>query len=261
MSAALLAGAALLGLVLGSFATVVISRVPAERSLVQPGSACPACAAPVRWRDNVPVLSWLLLRGRCRDCRAPIPARYPLTELAVAGVFVAVTARVGWDPALPAYLLFAWTLVVLAVIDARTRRIPNRLTYPLVPILIVLFAAAALVAGEPGRIAAAALGGLAAFAALLVLALISPGGMGMGDVKLAGLIGIGLGSVGWGVLLLGIFAGFLLGGLVSVVLLATRSRRRKDLIPFGPYLAAGALVALLAGEALIDAYQRALGVG
>jgi leader peptidase (prepilin peptidase)/N-methyltransferase len=250
----------LLGLVLGSFANVVVARVPAGESVVRPGSACPACRAPIAARDNVPVVSWLLLRGRCRACRARIPARYPLLELGTAGAFAAVGARVGADWALPAYLLFTWTLLVVAVIDARTRRIPNRLTYPLTPALLALFALAALLDGEPAAALRALLGGLAAFAALLALALVSPRGMGMGDVKLAGFVGVGLGYLGWGHLLLGVFGAFLLGGTIALVLLAARLRGRGDLLPFGPYLAAAALVAVLAGRPLIDGYRALTGL-
>lgn len=167
-------------------------------------------------------------------------------EAAMGLAFGAVGLRVGWNWALPGFLLFAWTLVVVAVIDACTRRIPNRLTYPLTPALLALLAVAALLNGEPGRAATALLGGLGAFGALLTLALVNPRGMGMGDVKLAAFIGVGLGYWGWEALVAGMLGGFMLGGLAAIGLLATRLRGRKDLIPFGPYLAAGALLALLA---------------
>jgi leader peptidase (prepilin peptidase)/N-methyltransferase len=174
--------------------------------------------------------------------------RRPALEALVGLAFGAVGRQVGgWDWALPGLLLFTWTLVIVAVIDARTRRIPNRLTYPLTPTLLGLLVVAALLNGEPFRAQGALLGGLTAFSALLVLALANPRGMGMGDVKLAGFIGVGLGYLSWGTLITGMLAGFALGGLVALGLLATRLRRRSDLIPFGPYLAAGAFLALLAG--------------
>ena len=254
------AGCFLLGLVFGSFANVVIHRVPAGESVVRPPSACPSCLVPIAARDNVPVVSWLLLRGRCRSCAVPISARYPLVELAMGATFAAVGARVGLAASLPGFLLFAWLLLVVAVIDARTRRIPNRLTYPLTPALLVALTVAGLISGHPGWALRALGGGLAAFIALLTLALISPRGMGMGDVKLAAFIGVGLGYLGWGHVLLGVFGGFLLGGVAAIGLMLLRIRGRKDLIPFGPYLAMGALAALLAGDALILAYQRALGL-
>lgn len=250
----------MLGLVFGSFANVVIKRVPANESLVKPPSECPKCETPLQWRDNIPLLSWLLLRRRCRHCKEPISARYPLVELGTAVVFAAVGARLGLDWALPGFLLFAWTLLVLAVIDAGTRRIPNRLTYPLTPTLLVLLGGAALLHAQPGWALRALLGGFIAFGLLLSMALVNPRGMGMGDVKLAAFIGIGLGYLGWDHLLLGVFAGFLLGGVVASALLIGQARGRKDAIPFGPYLAAGAIVALLAGGPLIDGYRTFVGL-
>jgi leader peptidase (prepilin peptidase) / N-methyltransferase len=228
-----------LGLLLGSFANVVIHRVPDGESVVRPPSACPSCGSEISPRDNIPVLSWLLLRGRCRHCGEPISIRYPAVELTMGVVFAAFGARFGLSWELPGFLLFAWMLVVVSVIDARTRRIPNKLTYPLTPALLVLMV----------------------LAALLVLALISPRGMGMGDVKLAAFIGIGLGYLGWGNVVVGIFGAFLLGGVVAIVLVLTRLRRRKDHIPFGPYLAVAALAAALFGDALVEGYLRASGLG
>lgn len=254
-----IAACAVLGLLLGSFANVVIARVPDGSSVVRPGSACPACDAPIAPRDNVPVVSWLLLRGRCRTCGAAISTQYPLVEVTCAVVFAAIGWRIGLDWALPAFLLFGWLLVVLAVIDMQTRRIPNRLTYPLTPALLVLLVAAALLEGTPGSAMRAVICGLVAFALLLVLALINPRGMGMGDVKLAGFIGLGLGYLGWGHLWVGLFLGFFGGGVIAALLLALRLRTRKDHIPFGPWLAIGALVALLAGRPIIDTYLRLSG--
>lgn len=254
-----IAACAVLGLLLGSFANVVIARVPDGSSVVRPGSACPACDAPIAPRDNVPVVSWLLLRGRCRTCGAAISTQYPLVEMTCAVVFAAIGWRIGLDWALPAFLLFGWLLVVLAVIDMQTRRIPNRLTYPLTPALLVLLVAAALLEGTPGSAMRAVICGLVAFALLLVLALINPHGMGMGDVKLAGFIGLGLGYLGWGHLWVGLFLGFFGGGVIAALLLALRLRTRKDHIPFGPWLAIGALVALLAGRPIIDTYLRLSG--
>ena len=272
MEVALIALCFVLGLLFGSFANVAIHRIPDGESVVRPPSACPSCGDPIRPRDNVPVVSWLLLRGRCRDCGAPISARYPLVELA-GGLLFAVT---GWrfiapdtlpaasGPAdtwvLPAALLFTWLLLVVAVIDAQTRRIPNRLTYPLTPTLLVLVVAAAVANGNPGAALRAVLGGLAGFAVLLVIALISPRGLGMGDVKLAASIGLVLGYLSWGHVVVGIFGGFLLGGVVAIVLIVTRLRSRKDLVPFGPYLAVAALLALWFGDAVVGWYLDVSGI-
>ena len=260
MEALVVSGCALLGLLFGSFANVVIHRVPAGESVSHPRSACPGCATPIAPRDNIPVVSWLLLRARCRHCGEAISVRYPLVEAGLAVVFALVGWRVGLDWSLPGFLLFTWTLVVVAVIDAETRKIPNRLTYPLTPALLVLLVAAAVLAGDSGRAITAVVGGVAGFVGLLVLALIQPRGMGMGDVKLAGFIGIGLGYFSLGHVLLGLFGGFLLGGVVAIAVLVTGRRGRRDQIPFGPYLAAGGIGALLVGQPLIDAYLRATGL-
>ena len=249
-----------LGLIFGSFANVVIYRVPRGESLSRPPSACPSCGAPIKPWDNIPVVSWLLLRGRCRSCGAPISRRYPLVELAMGVLFAAVGWRIGLDWSLAGFLLFAWTLLVVSVIDVDTRRIPNRLIYPLTPALLALMVGAAVLAGTPRRSVDVVIGGVAAFVVLLVIALIQPRGMGMGDVKLAGFIGVALGYLGIGMVVLGIFGGFLVGGVVSIVLLVTRARGRRDMIPFGPYLAAGALATLLFGRPILDAYLRSLGL-
>jgi leader peptidase (prepilin peptidase)/N-methyltransferase len=249
-----------LGLILGSFANVVIHRVPADQSLSSPPSTCPGCGARIKPYDNIPVVSWLVLRGRCRSCGMRISPVYPLVELSMAVIFAAVGWRIGLDWTLPGFLLFAWLLVVVAIIDARTRKIPNRLTYPLTPALLVLMVAAALLNGEPERALAVVLGGLGGFVGLLILAVIQPRGMGMGDVKLAGFIGLALGYLGWGFVVLGLFGGFLLGGVVAIVLVIARSKGRRDLMPFGPYLSAGAILALLFGEPIIAAYLGTLGV-
>lgn len=265
MELAVVAVCALLGLLFGSFGNVVIHRIPEGGSIAFPPSACPHCETAIRPIDNVPVVSFLLLRGRCRACGASISMRYPLVEL-TGGILFALVAwwLVRMDPpdwyALPAYLLFVWVLLVVSVIDARTRRIPNRLTYPLTPALLVLLGAAAIANGRPDDLLRSVLGGVAAFVFLLVLALINPKGMGMGDVKLAAFLGLGLGYVGWGNVVLGLFGSFLLGSVVSLVLIATKTRGRKDLIPFGPYLAAGSLLALLWGRPLLDWYLRITGL-
>ncbi|WP_370324258.1 A24 family peptidase [Euzebya sp.] len=260
---ALLAG--VLGLAFGSFANVVIHRVPEGRSVARPPSACPRCGTEIRPRDNIPVVSWLLLRGRCRDCGAPISPRYPVVEL-VCGALFAGTAwwLASADPpdwwALPAMGLFVWMLLVVTVIDYETRRIPNALTYPLTPALAVLLVVAALANGEPGRIVDVLIGGAGAFAFLLVLALINPRGMGMGDVKYAAFLGLGLGYVGLGAVVIGIFGAFLIGSVISIGLIVTRLRGRKDMIPFGPFLSIGALLALLFGSQIADAYLSAVGL-
>jgi leader peptidase (prepilin peptidase) / N-methyltransferase len=259
IAAALLAGA--LGLVAGSFANVVIHRVPRRESIVRTGSRCPACGQAVAWHDNVPVVGWLLLRGRCRRCRARISAWYPTVELATAALWFLVTLRLvtaglGW--AVPAYLALAFICVVLAVIDARTRLLPNRITYPAFPVMLGLLLVASVGLGDLGRLARGLLAAVAVGGFFLALALISPRGMGLGDVKLAPTLGLALGWLSWGAVAFGVFAGFLLGGLAGLAAIALLGLTRKSLLPFGPWLVAGALLGVLAGADVAAWYARSL---
>jgi leader peptidase (prepilin peptidase) / N-methyltransferase len=253
--------AGMLGLAVGSFANVVIHRVPRRESVVSPGSRCPSCGAPIAWRDNIPLFGWLLLRGRCRSCRASIPVRYPLVELGMGLLWFLVALRLasadlGW--AIPAYLVLAFVCLVLAVIDASTRLLPNRITYPAFPAVLGLLLVASVGLGDLGRLgrglaAAVALGGF-----FLLLALISPGGMGLGDVKLAPTLGLALGWLSWGTVAVGVFAGFLLGGLAGLAGILVLGLSRKSLLPFGPWLVTGALLGVLAGGEVAAWYARAL---
>ena len=248
----LLGVVALLGLAVGSFLNVVIHRVPRGESLVRPGSHCPHCGAAVRNRHNVPLFGWLLLRGRCADCHTPISVRYPLVEAGTAALFVAVAAKFGYSWALPAYLYLAAVAVALALIDLDVQRLPDAIVLPSYLVAGVLLAPAALL----GDGIAPVLRGLAAAAVLWVVyrVLAQVGGMGGGDVKLAPLLGFYLGWLGWGPVAVGAFAAFLLGGLVGVVLMATRTAGRKSRIPFGPYMLAGAFLAVFAAAPIADWY-------
>jgi leader peptidase (prepilin peptidase)/N-methyltransferase len=247
--------AALVGLALGSFMTVVAARVPAGESVVQPRSRCPHCDAPIRNRDNVPVLSWLLLRGRCRDCGERIPARYPLLELSTAVLMAAplfVYDSV-WIALGVAALL--GLMPVISVIDLERRIIPNKLIYPalvVAPLLLIV----ASVAGAPIDLVRAAIGFAAYGGALFVVAIVSRG-MGMGDVKLAALIGLVLGSLSLGHVAVAAGAAIVLGAVGAIVALA-RGAGRKGAIPFGPFLAAGAVVGGLWGPTIAEWYQRTL---
>jgi leader peptidase (prepilin peptidase)/N-methyltransferase len=244
----------ILGLIIGSFLNVVIWRVPRGESLVAPPSHCPSCEHPVRPRDNVPVLSWLLLRGRCRDCGARISVRYPLVEVLTAGVFVVLAARIGLEPELPAFLYLGAAGVALALIDLDVKRLPNVIVLPSYLVALVALGAAAVVDGEADDILRAVLGMLALFGFYFALAWIYPAGMGFGDVKLAGVLGIYLGWLGWPELLTGTFLGFLLGGLVGGALMAAHRAGRKSKIPFGPFMLVGALIGICCGGALADLY-------
>ena len=250
----LVGACALLGLLVGSFLNVVVWRVPRAESLVRPGSHCPGCDAAVAPRDNLPVLSWLLLRGRCRHCGMRISPRYPLVELGTAALFGVLAWRFGWDPALPAFLYLAAVGLALALIDIDHQRLPFAITAPSYPVAIVLLGAAALVSGEPARLVPMLVGMCALFAFYLLLNVVNPRGMGFGDVMLSGVLGLGLGYLGWGPLLVGAFLGFLFGALGGLLLIALRRAGMKSQVPFGPYMLAGALVAVLAGSALADMY-------
>ncbi len=240
---ALLVVAGVLGLAVGSFLNVVIHRVPRDESLLPP-SRCTRCRAAIKAWHNVPVLSWLALRGRCAQCRQPISPRYPLVEAGTALLFVAVTARFGVTLALLAYLYLAAIAVALAIIDVEVRRLPDAIvlpSYAVSALLIISAGAAREDWWSAGR-------GLVAMAALatfyLALAVVYPGGMGMGDVKLAGLLGLYLGWLGWSSVWIGTLTGFVLGGLVGAGLMVTRRATRKTAIPFGPFMLAGAMLAL-----------------
>jgi leader peptidase (prepilin peptidase)/N-methyltransferase len=231
-----------LGLAFGSFLTVVVHRVPAGESIVRPRSRCPACEAQIRALDNVPVVSWVVLRGRCRACGVRIPAVYPLLELGTGALFVATALRHP-DPWRAVLLApFLGVLVALAVIDARTKKLPNRIVYPTLAASAVYLAGAAL-AGGPVDLLRAGIGFLAYGGGLLVVALVSPKGMGMGDVKLAALIGLVLGALGLRYVAVAAGLGILLGGVGAVVALLAGASR-KQAVPFGPFLAAGAVLAV-----------------
>jgi leader peptidase (prepilin peptidase)/N-methyltransferase len=251
---------AVFGLAIGSFLNVVIWRVPRGESVVSPPSHCPQCDHPIRQRDNIPLLSWLLLRGRCRDCSHPISPRYPLVELATAILFAVVALRFGASWELPAYLYLAAITVALTLIDIDVRRLPDAIVLPSYGVALVLLLLPAIIDSRWDDLVRAVLGGAALFAGYFLLVLISPRSMGFGDVKLSGVLGLYLGWLGWGVLLLGAFAGFLLGALYGAVLMVAGKAGRKTAIPYGPFMLAGAMLAVLVGERLVDAYQGMFGI-
>ena len=256
----LVLGCAVLGLAVGSFLNVVVWRVPRGESVVTPPSHCPGCGAAVRPRDNVPVVSWLLLRGRCRDCGNRISVRYPLVEAGTAAVFAVLALRIGAEAELPAYLYAGAIGVALTLIDLDVKRLPNVIVLPSYVVALVLLGAAAVVGDDYGDLLRAVLGMVALFGFYFTLAFIYPAGMGFGDVKLAGVLGLYLGWLGWAEVVSGGFLGFLLGGVVGGALMVARRAGRKSQIPFGPFMIAGAFIAVLAGDALADLYlDRALG--
>jgi leader peptidase (prepilin peptidase)/N-methyltransferase len=250
----LVAYAAVLGLIIGSFLNVVVWRVPRGESIASPPSHCPRCDTPISPRDNVPVVSWLLLRGKCRHCGEPISARYPLVELGTGAVFAGLAARIGLDWALPAFLYLGAICVALALIDLDTKKLPNVITIPSYAVGLVLLGGAALLDHEPRRIVHALVGMAALFAWYWLLWLVYPKGMGYGDVRLAGVLGMYLAYLGWGSLVAGAALGFFFGGVFSTLALALRLATRKTMVPYGPFMIAGALVGVFWGQAIADWY-------
>jgi leader peptidase (prepilin peptidase) / N-methyltransferase len=232
------------GLALGSFLNVVAARVPERRSVVHPGSACMSCGTEIAWYDNIPVVSYLVLRGRCRECGTKIGKLYPAVELATAALLAGCVLAFGWTLHAAAAAVFCAALVVVTATDLTHRIVPNKVVLPAAAVVLVLMTVA-----DPSPEWAIASVGASAF--LLAAALAYPAGMGMGDVKLALLMGAALGRSVPLALLLGMFAAL----VPSVVLFARHGMRaRKMAIPFAPFLALGSVVALFAGDALIDAY-------
>jgi len=254
MTAFFAAVSGVFGLIIGSFLNVVAYRVPQNLSIVTPPSACPQCGHAIRWYDNIPVVSWFVLRGRCRDCGKRIPVRYPLVEAATGALFAGVFLLIGGAWTLPAFLLFGGTTMVLILTDLDHKRIPNRILYPATVAAVLLLIMGAAADEALSAVPRALAGGAVYFALLLVIALLARGGFGMGDVKLSFLLGVFLAFRSWEVLWTGIFLAFLIGGAVSLLLLVTRRKGRKDAIPFGPPLIIGSWASLAWGAALVEWY-------
>ena len=237
----------LLGLLVGSFLNVVAYRVPRGESVVHPRSRCPSCDTPIAARDNVPVLSWLLLRGRCRHCGIPIAARYPLLEALTGVAFAAVVLVVGIEGELALYLPFTALLIAVAAIDLEHRIVPNKLLAP-----AAVYAVAAWAVVDLDFLPEALIAGAAAFTFLLLAALAYPAGMGMGDVKLAGVMGLYLGLS----VIPALLVAFLAGAAVGIAIVARQGAgARKQGVPFAPFLALGGFVGVLAGSGLITLYS------
>lgn len=253
--------AGVFGLLIGSFLNVVAYRVPAGTSLLR-ASRCPSCDAAIRPWHNVPLLGWLVLRGRCAQCKASISWRYPAVE-AITGVAFAsvawwsfgidleaagIQAVWAWFFLLVAYLYFAAISIVLTLIDLDTRRLPNAIVLPSYIVALTLLTLVSMLSWDFTALLRAVIGMVAMYAFYWILRLVRPGGMGGGDVKLGGVVGLYLAYVGWGALAVGAFAAFLLGGVFGLALIVARRAGRRTAIPFGPWMLAGAWVGILAGE-------------
>jgi leader peptidase (prepilin peptidase)/N-methyltransferase len=291
MTAVLEAFVFVFGLIVGSFLNVVIYRVPRGESIVHPRSRCPGCGHEIREYDNIPVLSWLILRGRCRDCHEPISARYPAVELFTGVIFLVMAVHFGFTWDLPAYLYFAAIGVALAMIDYDVKRLPNAIVFPSYAVAGVLLLLPAALDGQWADYLRAWEGGVALFAFFFAIRFVYPAGMGFGDVKFAFVVGMYLGFISWGVLVIGTFAGFLIGAVVGIVVMllpqpkdeepvrvsigpdappdtedgaqsssesasaeVRPTRRSKRRVPFGPFMVIGAWVAILWGQTLWSAY-------
>jgi leader peptidase (prepilin peptidase) / N-methyltransferase len=268
------------GLLVGSFLNVVAYRVPAGLSIVSPPSACPRCGEQIKPYDNVPVVSWLLLRAKCRSCREPISARYPVVELATGVLFVLVTLRF-WPAiaeamsstgtsstsaavagllTLVAFLYLAGISIALALIDLDTHTLPNKIVLPSYIVGAAILGASGIVSSDYSALLTGAIGLVALFALYFAMAIAYPGGMGFGDVKLAGLLGLYLGFLGWGPLIVGAFAAFVLGGIFAICLVVARKVNRKNGIPFGPWMLAGAWFGVFIGGAAWQGYLSLVGL-
>jgi leader peptidase (prepilin peptidase) / N-methyltransferase len=247
----ILVAVALFGLCLGSFLNVVVARVPAGRSLLRPGSACPGCSALLKWYDNIPVLSFLALRGRCRACGMPISWRYPIVEMVTAIVLVLAYVVLGATANFVVAVVLLPALIAITGIDLEHQLIPDAITLPGILAGLLLNLATGRISWIDSTVGILVGGGV-----FLVIILGSRGGMGGGDLKLGAMLGAFL---GWKALLFALFVAIVSGGVVGAVLLAAGLRSRKDPIPFGPFLAAGGAMALFWGERVFDWWMGGLG--
>ena len=256
MLALLIVASAVFGLEIGSFLNVVIYRVPRHLSVVSPRSACPVCSTPIKNRDNIPVISWLVLKGRCRSCQAPISPRYPLVEFTCCALFAGAAARLGYNWDLPAFFALLAGLLALALIDVEHLLLPKVVVYPTLGMVASLLTLDAVMTGAWHRLLIAALCAVVWFVAFFALNFASPRLLGFGDVRLAPVIGLALGWLGVRYVVLGFFAANLIGALIGLSLIATKRMSRDQQIPYGIFLALGAAFAIFAGPEILAPLHR-----
>ena len=248
-----------LGLIFGSFGTVAAHRIPRRETIVTGRSKCPNCGRQIKAHENVPVVSYLVLRGRCPGCGTRISLRYPLTELAMGVLFALAVVKFEVTVTAVVYAAFLWVLVVLTVIDLEHKLLPNRIVYPTFVVGWAGLVVAALVDGDTARLRSAALGAVVFGGFFFVVAFIYPAGMGGGDVKLAFVLGTFVGYAGGvGAVLAGMFASFLLGGVIGIIAIRVSGKGRKTQIPFGPFMAIGSVIAVFLGERIAEGYVEFL---
>jgi leader peptidase (prepilin peptidase) / N-methyltransferase len=247
----LIAFCGIFGLAVGSFLNVVIYRVPRHESVVTPRSACPSCGKPISAADNVPVISWVLLRGRCRNCNTAISTRYPLIEVLAASLFAGAAARTGFAWDLPAYLVLCAALLALACIDLEHLLLPKALVYSALGLFTALLALAAGISGHWHDLVIGTACAAGWFVVFFLLNALSPRLLGFGDVRLAPLLGLSLGWLGVRYVLLGFFSANLIGALVGIALILTKRISRQQQVPYGVFLAVGAAFAFFAGPEVL----------
>jgi leader peptidase (prepilin peptidase)/N-methyltransferase len=252
----LIVGCGVLGLVIGSFLNVVIYRVPLHASIVSPRSACLSCHTPILERDNIPVVSWLLLRGKCRACSTPISPRYILVELACGGLFAGVAAREGFNWDVPALLVFVAGLLALASIDLERLILPKSIVYATLVLVSAFLVLDAGVSDQWHRLFIAGLCAAGWFLVFFTLNFLGPRYLGFGDVRLSLVLGVALGWLGIRYVILGFFSANLIGAVVGVALIALKKMSRDQPIPFGVFLSLGAALAIYAGPELLIPFQR-----
>jgi leader peptidase (prepilin peptidase)/N-methyltransferase len=252
----LIGGCALFGLVIGSFLNVVIYRVPRKESIIRPRSHCPSCGTLIKESDNIPVLSWLLLKGRCRHCGDAISPRYIFVELATATLFAGLAARLGYNWDLPAYLVLFAGLLSLACMDLEHLLLPKRVVYPVLLLVTVLLAIASVESGHWHQLIVAAISAVAWYVLFFVINLTSPRVLGFGDVRLALLLGLGLGWFGWRFVIIGFFAANVIGAVIGLALIATKRMSHDQPIPYAVFLALGTAVAVFAGPEIAPIFSR-----
>ncbi|MFN2491040.1 MAG: A24 family peptidase [Actinomycetota bacterium] len=247
---------AVLGLVFGSFGSVVAHRVPRRESMGG-RSRCPSCDHMITARENIPIISYIVQRGRCRHCGQAISSRYPLVELTTALLFALAAYKFGASLTALVYAAFFWALVVLSVIDLDHKKLLNRIVYPAFVIGWIGLVAVTLAGGELERLKGAAIGAAVFGGFIFLVAFIYPAGMGGGDVKLAFVLGTFLGYLGApGIVMVGMFLSFFVGSVIGVVTILKQGGGRKTQVPFGPSLALGTVLAIFVGRPLLDAYLR-----
>lgn len=252
-AAVILAG--ILGLIFGSFGTVAAHRIPRRETIVTGRSKCPNCGRQIKAVENIPVVSYLALRGRCPGCGLSISARYPLTELVTGVLFALAVIEFGLTLTAAVYAAFFWVLVVLTAIDLEHKLLPNRVVYPTFVVGWIALVGAALTEGDTSPLTNAAIGAALFGGFFLLVAFVYPAGMGGGDVKLAFVLGTFLGYAGGvGAVVAGMFLSFLIGGVSGVVAMKLSGQGRKMQIPFGPFLALGSIISVFVGDALAQGY-------